>query len=80
MYVGRLWKGKGIDPLRGFPAIGAGGPGASTLLLVGDGPEQDAIERVISKEALGISLPGSTERGSSAPLRCCGRFRFPYSR
>lgn len=44
IYVGRLWSGKGIRPLLdAYDAVAADSPGRTTLLILGDGPEEAAV-------------------------------------
>jgi glycosyltransferase involved in cell wall biosynthesis len=59
LYVGRLWRGKGIDSLlAAFQAVAATHPDDSSLLLVGDGPEEPRIERMIRSTGLRVRLAG----------------------
>lgn len=44
IYVGRLWSGKGIRSLlEAYRSVAADAPGRTTLLMLGDGPEEAAI-------------------------------------
>lgn len=58
-YVGRLWKPKGTDCLlESYRRVASEFPGSTSLLLVGDGPESDAIESVCQREGLPVKLAG----------------------
>jgi glycosyltransferase involved in cell wall biosynthesis len=63
VYVGRLWRGKGIGPLlTAYTALEREFPGGTTLLLVGDGPEEDHVARVAKSEGLSVKLAGFHQR------------------
>lgn len=64
LYVGRLWRGKGLDDL--VEAYGAlAGLGVETsLLLVGDGRDEDRYRRMVQERGLkGVVFTGFVQQG-----------------
>lgn len=59
VFVGRLWKGKGTGPLlAAYEALARDLPNDTSLLLVGDGPEQARIARLATSVGHRVKLVG----------------------
>jgi glycosyltransferase involved in cell wall biosynthesis len=53
IYVGRLWHGKGVgDLLEAFQEVQQQSEGEVSLLIVGDGPQEQALKRICASKAL----------------------------
>jgi 1,2-diacylglycerol 3-alpha-glucosyltransferase len=64
LYVGRLWQGKGTDTLMAaYERVERELPRATTLLVVGDGPEERSIARTSEGRQLRIKLAGFHQKG-----------------
>jgi glycosyltransferase involved in cell wall biosynthesis len=79
VYVGRLWCGKGTGPLLvGYAALEHGFPGGTTLLVVGDGPEEAHIAQLARSEGLSVKLAGFHQRADLPRLYAAADvFVFP---
>ncbi len=79
VYVGRLWQGKGIEPLlSAYKALVREFPDDTSLLLVGDGPEEARIARMAKSEDLRVTLAGFHQRVDLPRLYAAGDvFVFP---
>ena len=79
VYVGRLWWVKGVRPLMAAYASMAKGPSHDTsLLLVGDGPEEASIAQMRDLEGLPVKLAGFRQRADLPRLYAAGDvFVFP---
>ncbi len=59
LYVGRLWRGKGIlDLIDAYAAVARQSPVETSLLVVGDGPETTTIERARETHGVDITVTG----------------------
>lgn len=79
VYVGRLWRGKGIDVLlAACAAVDRELPGGTSLLLVGDGPEEDRLARMAASEGIRVKLVGFHQKADLPRLYAAGDvFVFP---
>jgi len=79
VYVGRLWWGKGTRPLLdAYTALEGELPSETSLLLVGDGPEQAHIAQVARSGGLRVKLAGFHQRADLPRLYAAGDvFVFP---
>lgn len=82
LYVGRLWRGKGISTLvDAYTSIARDGPGESSLLLVGDRPEAASVRRASERDGLRARLAGFHQKGDLPPMNAAGDvFVFPALR
>ena len=63
LYVGRLWRGKGVQLLLDAYADLAGDRDKpSSLLMVGDGPEAPAVRRFSAERGLSVRLAGFRQK------------------
>jgi glycosyltransferase involved in cell wall biosynthesis len=63
IYVGRMWWGKGTRTLlAAYRSVERELPGRVSLLLVGDGPEEDRIARIARADGLNVKLAGFHQR------------------
>lgn len=79
LYVGRLWWGKGTGPLlAAYEALAREIPNDTSLLLVGDGPEEARIARIAKADGLRVKLAGFHQK-ADLPLfyTACDVFVFP---
>lgn len=79
LYVGRLWRGKGISTLvDAFTSIARDGPGENSLLLVGDGPEAASVRRACERDGLRVRLAGFHQKDDLPRMYAAGDvFVFP---
>ncbi len=79
VYVGRLWWGKGTGPLlAAYETLACELPNDTSLLLVGDGPEEARIARITTSEGLRVKLAGFHQKAELPRLYAAGDvFVFP---
>ena len=79
LYVGRLWWAKGIDALlAAYSSLDQEMPGATSLLLVGDGAEHTRIAELAVSQGLRVTLTGFRQRAELPALYAVGdTFVFP---
>lgn len=79
VYVGRLWWVKGTGPLlTAYTALDSELPGGTSLLLVGDGPDEAWISRMAGAQGLNVKLAGFHQRVDLPRLYAAGDvFVFP---
>jgi len=79
VYVGRLWWGKGTGPLlAAYTALEREFPGRTSLLIVGDGPEEARIAQAARSEGLSVKLAGFRQRAELPSMYAAGDvFVFP---
>jgi glycosyltransferase involved in cell wall biosynthesis len=79
IYVGRLLLAKGIDSLlAAYAAVERELPGGTSLLLVGDGPEEAHIAQIAASEGVTIKLAGFHQRVDLPRMYSAGDvFVFP---
>jgi glycosyltransferase involved in cell wall biosynthesis len=63
VYVGRLWRGKGIDDLlEAYRTLDREFPGDTSLLMVGDGPDEARILTTARSAGIAVKLAGFHQR------------------
>jgi glycosyltransferase involved in cell wall biosynthesis len=79
LYVGRLWRGKGLDCLlSAYGQVAHDLPGETALLVVGDGPEEAHIRATCARDRLPVTLTGFRQRADLPPLYAAADvFVFP---
>jgi glycosyltransferase involved in cell wall biosynthesis len=79
VYIGRLWWGKGTGPLlAAYTALERELPGGTSLLIVGDGPEEVRIAQLARSEGLSVKLAGFRQRAELPSMYAAGDvFVFP---
>jgi len=79
LYVGRLWRGKGISTLvDAYSSIARDGSGENSLLVVGDGPEAASVRRASERHRLRVKLAGFHQKRDLPRMYAAGDvFVFP---
>jgi glycosyltransferase involved in cell wall biosynthesis len=79
LYVGRLWRGKGLDYLLdAFAGVARRIPTEATLVLAGDGPDETRLRRRCHEEELSVVFTGFRERDELARIYAAADvFVFP---
>jgi len=79
VFIGRLLRGKGTGPLlAAYTAVEHELPGGTSLLFVGDGPEEVRIARMARSEGLRVKLVGFHQKTDLPRLYAAGDvFVFP---
>ena len=79
VYVGRLWWVKGTGPLlAAYASVARELPNDTSLLLVGDGPEEARIARMCELDGLPVKLAGFRQRAELPRMYAAGDvFVFP---
>jgi glycosyltransferase involved in cell wall biosynthesis len=73
VYVGRLWWGKGMTSLLGaYTAVEREVPGGTSLLLVGEGPDQARISQIARAGGLDVRLAGFHQKAELPGLYGAG--------
>jgi len=79
LYVGRLWRGKGIKTLlQAYASVERDLRGNSSLLIVGDGSEMSVLQSASEKGGLRVKLAGFQQRTELPPIYAASDvFVFP---
>jgi glycosyltransferase involved in cell wall biosynthesis len=79
LYVGRLWRGKGLDYLLdAFATFAQRTRSEATLVLAGDGPEEDRLRARCHAEELNVVFAGFRQRDELARIYAAADvFMFP---
>jgi glycosyltransferase involved in cell wall biosynthesis len=79
VYVGRLWWVKGTGPLLdAYASVARELPDDTSLLLVGDGPEEARIARMCKRDGLSVKLAGFRQKAELPRMYAAGDvFVFP---